>query len=198
MSWKKAKSRARRTKKKRKSTEPRRARAAIAYLALGSNRGDRRAHLERALEELSRRAPVLGVSSLYRTEPVGYPDQRLFWNAVVAIRWRGSAAALLRATQSIEKAVGRTPSFRNGPREIDIDILDLDGRRRRTRDPLLPHPRMALRRFVLAPLAELAPRWRHPESGLTAGELLRTLSARPRATRISSRPRGSIARRPGS
>jgi 2-amino-4-hydroxy-6-hydroxymethyldihydropteridine diphosphokinase len=85
--------------------------------------------------------------------------------------------------------VGRTRSFRNGPREIDVDILDLSGRRRRSRDPILPHPRLTSRRFVLAPLAELAPGWRHPESGRTAEELLRALPARPRATRLSARPR---------
>jgi 2-amino-4-hydroxy-6-hydroxymethyldihydropteridine diphosphokinase len=121
---------------------------------------------------------------------------------VAAIRWTGTAGRLLRTTQAIERRVGRTKSFRNGPREIDIDILDLAGRRRRAGDPILPHPRLSGRRFVLAPLAELAPQWRHPETGLTARELLRDLPARPRARRlaraISSSPRGWISRRPGS
>ena len=198
MSSKKARSRARPKKRKRKSTESGRSRAPVAYLALGSNRGNRRAHLERALSEIARIAPVIAVSSFYRTDPVGFEAQRAFWNAVAAIRWSRSAESLLRAMQSIEEAVGRTPSFRNGPREIDIDILDLDARRRRLRDPILPHPRMAGRRFVLAPLAELAPEWRHPETGRTAAELLSELPARPRATKIFSRPRGWPARRPGS
>jgi 7,8-dihydro-6-hydroxymethylpterin-pyrophosphokinase len=129
---------------------------------------------------------------------VGFEAQPAFWNAVIAVRWNHSAEGLLRALQSIETAVGRTPSFRNGPREIDIDILDLGGRSRRLRDPILPHPRMARRRFVLAPLAELAPEWRHPESGRTAAEMLSALPERPRATRISSSSRGWRARRPGS
>jgi 2-amino-4-hydroxy-6-hydroxymethyldihydropteridine diphosphokinase len=129
---------------------------------------------------------------------VGFRAQPAFWNAVAAILWAGTPGELLRATQAVERAVGRTPSFRNGPREIDIDILDLGGRRRASRDPILPHPRMARRRFVLAPLAEIAPDWRHPETGLRAEELLGALPRRPRATRLTSRPRGWRARRPGS
>jgi len=150
------------------------------------------------LSEIARIAPILGVSAFYRTEPVGFLAQPPFWNAVAAILWNGSPAQLLHQTQRIEKAVGRTPSFRNGPREIDIDILDLEGRRRRAPDPVLPHPRLAKRRFVLAPLAELAPDWKHPDTGSTAAELLRLLPDRPRATRLSSKPRGSASRRPGS
>src|SRR5262245_24340021 len=196
-SWKKAKSRRKRTTRKRKSTDPGR-RPAIAYLALGSNRGDRRGYLERALDALSRIAPVLGVSSVYRTEPVGYRRQRPFYNAVAAIRWRGSAPGLLRATQAIERELGRTKTFRNGPREIDIDILDVNGRRRGEKDPILPHPRLRGRRFVLAPLAEIAPDWKDPVTGETARELLHALPARPGARRLSSSSRGWSARRPGS
>ncbi len=184
MSSKKARSPARPKKRKRKSTDSGRPVARVAYLALGSNRGDRRAHLERALGEISGIAPLIAVSSLYRTDPVGFEAQPAFWNAVVVIRWSRSAEQLLRALQAIEAAVGRTPSFRNGPREIDIDILDLGGRRRRARDPILPHPRMERRRFVLAPLAELAPEWRHPETGRTAADLLSALPKRPRASRL--------------
>ena len=77
-------------------------------------------------------------------------------------RLAGAAAA--RDVKAIERTVGRTPSFRNGPREIDVDILDFGGVRRAGPDPVLPHPRLSERRFVLAPLAEIAPRWRHPVS----------------------------------
>jgi 2-amino-4-hydroxy-6-hydroxymethyldihydropteridine diphosphokinase len=191
-SSRKARSLPKRTTRKRKSTDlealsRRRPRGSgIAYLALGSNRGDRRAYLAQAVDALARLAPLVGVSSVYRTDPVGYRRQRPFYNAVVAIRWRGSPVRLLRATQSIEQALGRTRSFRNGPREIDVDILDVNGSRRTAADPILPHPRMRGRRFVLAPLAELSPDWVDPVSGKTARDLLRMLPARPRATRLSA------------
>ena len=129
---------------------------------------------------------------------MGFARQPDFVNAVVSILWERSAAALLTAVQAVERAVGRTPSFRNGPREIYVDILDLGGQVRRARDPILPHPRLSERRFVLAPLAELAPGWTDPDSGETAARLLRRLPERPRATRLSSRPRGFAGRRPGS
>jgi 2-amino-4-hydroxy-6-hydroxymethyldihydropteridine diphosphokinase len=189
-------SRARRTTRKR-STRPAAPAGAIAYLSLGSNRGNRRAHLESALAAIARIAPVVAVSSFYRTDPVGFTAQRAFWNAAVAIRWSGTAVQLLRAVQSVERSVGRTPSFVNGPREIDVDILDLGGVARSS-DPILPHPRLSERRFVLAPLLEIAPEWEHPTSRLTAAQLLRRLSPRPRATRLSSRPRGSAAPAPAS
>ncbi len=89
------------------------------------------------------------MSSHYRTEPVGFADQPAFWNVVAAIVWNGSPERLLRETRTIERTVGRTPSFRNGPREIDVDILDIEGIRRASKDPILPHPRMEERRFVL-------------------------------------------------
>ncbi len=169
----------------------------IVFLGLGSNRGNRREHIERALDEIARRAVVLAVSSYYRTDPVGFADQPAFLNAVAAIAWKGPATRLLREVQAIERIVGRTPSFRNGPREIDVDILDFEGVRRGSRDPLLPHPRMARRRFVLAPLAEIAPGWRHPENGRTAAQMMRGLPARPGVRRLSSRPRGFSAPGPG-
>ena len=135
-----------------RSTEAASPRSPIAYLSLGSNVGNRRDHLTRALAEISRRARVESVSSFYSTGPVGHADQRRFWNAVVAIRWPGSPASLLAALKEVERRGGRVPTFRNGPREIDVDILDLRGLVRTGRDPILPHPRMAGRRFVLAPL----------------------------------------------
>jgi 2-amino-4-hydroxy-6-hydroxymethyldihydropteridine diphosphokinase len=197
MSSRKAKKRPRPTKRKTKSTE-RAPSARLALLGLGSNLGNRRARIERALAEISRAAPILATSSFYRTDPVGFARQPPFWNLVAAIAWKGSPESLLALVQRVERLVGRTPSFRNGPREIDVDILDLEGLRRTRADPILPHPRLAERRFVLAPLAELVPGWRHPATGASASELLRGLPRRPGARRLSSRPRGSLARRPGS
>jgi 7,8-dihydro-6-hydroxymethylpterin-pyrophosphokinase len=121
---------------------------------------------------------------------VGFADQPAFWNVAAAIVWNGSPERLLRETRAIERRVGRTPSFRNGPREIDVDILDIEGIRHASKDPILPHPRIEERRFVLAPLSEIAPGWRHPESGRTAAESMRRLPRRPGVRRLSSRPRG--------
>jgi 2-amino-4-hydroxy-6-hydroxymethyldihydropteridine diphosphokinase len=105
----------------------------------------------------------------------------------VQIEWRGTPIALLRAVRRVERRVGRTPSFRNGPREIDVDILDLGGRRRDGSDPLLPHPRIGERRFALAPLAEVSPGWRDPRSGKSVAQLLAALPKSPRVRRLPDR-----------
>jgi 2-amino-4-hydroxy-6-hydroxymethyldihydropteridine diphosphokinase len=167
----------------RKSSRDRRA-APLAYLGLGSNLGDRRAHLEAALHEIATFAPLRKVSSFYRTEPVGFRDQRDFWNAAVEIAWSGTPAALLRAVREVERRVGRTRTFVNGPREIDVDILDVGGRRRTRSDPILPHPRLATRRFALVPLAEIRPDWVDPISGLGIAELRRRLPRSPKVRKI--------------
>lgn len=159
----------------------------FAYLGLGSNLGDRRANLDRALAALDRLTAARRVSSFYLTEPVGYANQRPFYNAVARISWEGTPAKLLSAVRRIERRLGRVPTFPNGPRIIDIDLLDVGGAVRSRPDPVLPHPRLSDRRFVLAPLAEIAPSWRHPVTGLTAVELLAKLERRPRVRRIASR-----------
>ena len=105
---------------------------------------------------------------------------------MVAIRWTGSPGSLLAAVKEVERRGGRVPTFRNGPREIDVDILDLRGLVETERDPILPHPRMAGRRFVLAPLAEIAPGWKHPVTGFTARQMLRGLPAKPGVRKIRS------------
>ena len=159
----------------------------MTYVALGSNLGDRRAHLRAALAAISRAAKVERVSSVYRTEPVGIADQPVFYNAVVRVRWRGSAAALLRLAKETERRLGRTEGPPNGPRLIDVDLLDVGGAIRHASDPILPHPRLAGRRFVLAPLAEIAPGWRDPRTGRSVKELLAALPARPWARRLRRR-----------
>ena len=151
---------------------------------MGSNVGDRGAYLAAALEALEQLSPRIRASSIYESEPVGYTDQRFFWNMAAAIRWSGEPEALLETLQRIERRVGRQRRFRNGPREIDIDILDFAGLMRASPDPVLPHPELASRRFALAPLAEIAPRWRHPVTGLTAREMMRTLPAHPGVRRL--------------
>ncbi len=141
-------------------------------------------NLRDALEQISGRARVLRVSSFYRSEPVGFSDQPSFCNAVAKIAWTGTPKSLLRLAQSTERRVGRVETFPGGPRRIDVDLLDVDGAVRLGPDPVLPHPRLPERRFVLAPLAEIAPDWRHPVTGQTAREMLAALPRRPWVRRM--------------
>ncbi|MGH9400112.1 MAG: 2-amino-4-hydroxy-6-hydroxymethyldihydropteridine diphosphokinase [Thermoanaerobaculia bacterium] len=154
------------------------------YLGLGSNLGDRRAHLSAALTRIGSLAGLVRTSPFYESDPVGFASQPRFLNAVVEIRWGRSAPALLAALKKIERSGGRIPMFPNGPRAIDCDILDFGGRVARQKGLVLPHPRLHERRFALAPLAALAPRWRHPILNLTARELLARLLKAPGVRKI--------------
>jgi 2-amino-4-hydroxy-6-hydroxymethyldihydropteridine diphosphokinase len=144
-----------------------------AYLGLGSNIGNREQHIETALAKLA--APdvkVTRVSSVYETEPVGFTAQRSFLNLVVEIETELFPMQLLSRIARIEQALGRVRTIENGPRTLDIDIL-LYGRAAIHSAKLeVPHPRMAERRFVLAPLAELAPDLRHPVTHKTIRAML--------------------------
>jgi 2-amino-4-hydroxy-6-hydroxymethyldihydropteridine diphosphokinase len=102
------------------------------------------------------------VSSVYRSDPVGFRDQPEFWNLVARVRTRLEPEPLLRAVKTLETALGRTPTFRQGPREIDIDLLLYGDRVVDAPGLAVPHPRMMERAFVLAPLVELSPEAHHP------------------------------------
>ena len=128
---------------------------ARAFLGLGSNVGDRPAHLRTAVAGLP---DVVAVSALYETEPLGGPPgQDPYLNAVVELRTDLSARELLELGQALEAAAGRRRDVRWGPRPLDVDVLLVGDRVLETDDLVVPHPRMWERRFVLAPLAELAP-----------------------------------------
>jgi 2-amino-4-hydroxy-6-hydroxymethyldihydropteridine diphosphokinase len=146
----------------------------LVYLGLGSNLGDREQHLREALARLeARELRILRTSPVYETEPVGGPAQECYLNLVVEAETELLPLQLLARTARIERMLGRVRTVRNGPRTIDIDIL-LYGRARITAPQLeVPHPRMAERRFVLAPLADLAPNLRHPATHLTVSRMLR-------------------------
>ena len=127
--------------------------------------GDRRTHLAAALRALSTVGQIGAVSSVYSSAAVGFRDQPEFWNVVARLRTRLAPHALLHAVKELETELGRTPTFHQGPREIDIDLLLYDDVVLDESGLTLPHPRMMDRAFVLAPLVELAPDDRHPVSG---------------------------------
>ena len=128
-----------------------------AYLGLGSNVGDRAANLKDALTRIGRIARIQQCSSVYETDPVGYTEQREFWNIAVSISTDLPARQLLNELIAIEVAMGRERTFRNAPRNIDIDILLYDDVVQSSGELEIPHPRMRERAFVLKPLLEIAP-----------------------------------------
>ena len=141
------------------------------YLGLGSNLGDRRRNLDKALDLLSRRVQVEKVSSVYDTEPVGNTEQPRFLNMVCQISTSLEPMALLTLLKGIESILGRSPHTSSLPRSIDIDILFYGDRVVDTEKLVIPHPRLKERAFVLIPLAEIAPGFKHPTDGRTVQEL---------------------------
>jgi len=143
----------------------------IVYLGLGSNLGERQSNLNAALAALPPAVRVLCSSSVYETEPWGYRDQPPFLNQVVEGDTGLAPLDLLAHLKQIEAALGRQPTFRYGPRLIDLDILLYGDQVVNLPGLTIPHPHLAERAFVLAPLAEIAPEVRHPQSGSTMREL---------------------------
>jgi len=145
------------------------------YLALGSNLGDRQANLRRALNLLSPAVTFAGLSPVYDTAPVGIPSQPRFLNMVARGKTALTPPALLTLAKSIEKQMGRKPGPPNSPRPLDIDILFYGDSVIGTPSLTVPHPRIAERAFVLAPLADIAPALKHPVAGKTARQSLEAL-----------------------
>ena len=157
--------------------------AATAYIALGSNLGDRRAYLDRALADLRGRpaVEVMRTSSVYETAPVGgRPGQAAYLNATAELRTELSPQALLQVLHEVERGLGRVRAERDGPRTIDLDLLICGDVVIDDPQLMLPHPRLHQRLFVLHPLAEIAPGLLHPVLKRTIADLLdQLLGLRP-------------------
>ena len=168
----------------------------IAYLGLGGNLGDRLAALQEALASLDATPGMRWVScsSVYETEPWGVIDQPRFLNLVAGFETTLPPDALLSACQSVEATVGRTASYRWGPRLIDVDILLYGGEvvSLATPDLQIPHPRLTQRAFVLVPLAEIAPDAIVPPDGVSVRRLLDAVDGKDGVVRSGETPYWSV------
>ena len=147
----------------------------IAYLGLGTNLGDRKQKISKAIEAISLKMSISKQSSLYETTAWGYTDQPDFLNQVIQVETNLSALRLLNFLKKTEVKLGRVENFRYGPRLIDIDILFYDDLIKTTSRLQIPHPRIPERAFVLVPLNEITPRYVHPVLKKTIAELLAEL-----------------------
>jgi 2-amino-4-hydroxy-6-hydroxymethyldihydropteridine diphosphokinase len=148
----------------------------IVYLALGTNLGNRLLNLNTAISSLTPQMNLKKKSSVYETPPWGVADQPAFLNQVVMAETYEGPERLLKHLKRLEIALGRVPSFKNGPRLIDIDILFYDDLVLDTAALVLPHPRLHERAFVLFPLAEIEPELVHPVLHKSVHELLRAIT----------------------
>ncbi len=145
------------------------------YLALGSNIENRKQHIETAIVLLCEKVRGITIAPLYETKPRYFEDQNNFLNTVLRGYTDLEPRELLQFTQAVQKDVGRVERFRNGPREIDIDILFYDSVVYKDEELEIPHPRLQERDFVLQPFADINPDFSHPVLKKTIRELLATL-----------------------
>ena len=146
-------------------------------LGLGGNLGDRKANLRQAVQALAKWVTIQAISPIYQTVPWGLADQPDFLNLCLAATTTLDPLPLLTQIKKIEAELGRQPGVRWGPRLIDIDILFYDDLILNTESLTIPHPHLAERAFVLAPLADLVPDFRHPQSQRTVAHMLTTVDS---------------------
>jgi 2-amino-4-hydroxy-6-hydroxymethyldihydropteridine diphosphokinase len=146
-----------------------------AYIALGSNLGDREANIKKAFDALKERIQIVKTSSLYETKPMYVEDQGLFLNCAAKIETNLAPEELLKFLKNIEQKLGRKTLGRNGPRIIDLDILFYGDQILKENDLQVPHPKIGERPFVLVPLAEIAPNLIHPVNKKPIADMLSEL-----------------------
>lgn len=147
------------------------------YLSLGTNIGDRLQNLRRAVRRLGQTLTITAVSPVYETEPWGELDQPRFLNLCLGARTEKSPRALLTFLKKTEIDLGREPTYRWGPRLIDIDILTYEDQIITEEKLAIPHPGLADRAFILAPLHDIAPDWVHPQTGSNVAQMLSAVTA---------------------
>jgi 2-amino-4-hydroxy-6-hydroxymethyldihydropteridine diphosphokinase len=158
----------------------------IAYLSLGSNVGDREAQLRDAIAHLAAVGRVTAVSAFYETEPVAFTEQPWFLNCAVSLETEKTPQQLMASVLGIEEDMGRKRAMKNGPRLIDIDIALFDREIVESKEVTIPHPAMHERRFVLEPLAEIAPMVLHPVLKKTVQQLREELPEGQTVRRLES------------
>ncbi len=173
----------------------------VAYIGFGSNLGDRLDFCDRAVTLLSLlpATQVTAVSSLYETEPVndaGNPGSGWFLNGVVQLETEVTPQSLLEVCCEVERALGRNQERRDGPRTMDLDILFYGTRIINDPGLVIPHPRLHLRRFVLTPMVELDPDWRHPVLQRTVKDFLDHLADEAQVCRLAPAPNSRYGSRP--
>jgi 2-amino-4-hydroxy-6-hydroxymethyldihydropteridine diphosphokinase len=149
----------------------------VAYIGIGSNLGDKLSHCEKAILQILKfdRHKLLAKSSLFKTQPTGHTCQDWFVNGVIKIETDLEPPELLRTLKAIESQLGRTETFRWGPRTIDLDILFFDDIEIHTEELQIPHPLIQNRQFVLVPLVEIDRNLFHPVLNKSIQELLNDL-----------------------